>query len=88
MDMPSVVDWSREAIRMAVVLGAPLLLAALVVGLVVGVVQTLTQMHEPVVGQVPRLLAVAAVTLVLLPWMLSVWVAYTRGLIESLGSRF
>jgi flagellar biosynthesis protein FliQ len=88
MDMPSVVDWSREAIRMAIVLGAPLLLAALVVGLVVGVIQTLTQMHEPVVGQVPRLIAVAVVTLVLLPWMLGSWVAYARGLIESLGSRF
>ena len=88
MDMPSVVDWSREAIRMAIVLGAPLLLAALVVGLVVGVIQTLTQMHEPVVGQVPRLIAVAVVALVLLPWMLGAWVAYARGLIESLGSRF
>ena len=84
MDMASVVDWSREAIRMAIVLGAPLLLAALVVGLVVGVIQTLTQMHEPVVGQVPRLLAVAVMALVLLPWMLGVWVAYARGLIESL----
>ena len=48
-------------------------------GLVVGVVQTLTQMHEPVVGQVPRLVAVAVVALVLLPWLLGTWVAYTRG---------
>lgn len=88
MHMTSVVDWSREAIRMAIVLGGPLLLAALVVGVIVGVVQTLTQMHEPTVAQVPRLIAVAAVALVLLPWMLGTWVSYTRELIESLPDRF
>lgn len=88
MDMTSVVDWSREAIRMAIVLGGPLLLAALAVGLIVGVVQTLTQMHEPVVGQVPRLIAVAVVALVILPWMIALWVAYARGLIDSLPDRF
>ena len=87
MDMTGVVDWSREAIRMAIVLGGPLLLAALVVGLVVGVVQTLTQMHEPVVAQVPRLIAVAAVVLVLLPWLLGSWVDYARDLIGSLPER-
>ncbi|MDB5351251.1 MAG: flagellar biosynthesis pathway, component FliQ [Planctomycetota bacterium] len=88
MDMTGVVDWSREAIRMAIVLGGPLLLTALVVGLIVGIVQTLTQMHEPVVAQVPRLLAVAAVALILLPWMLGSWVAYMRDLIGSLPERF
>ena len=88
MDMTSVVDWSREAIRMAILLGGPLLLAALAVGLVVGVVQTLTQMHEPVVGQVPRMIAVAVVALLVLPWMMGLWVAYARDLIGSLPDRF
>ena len=88
MNMVTVVDWSREAIRMAILLGGPLLVAALVVGLIVGVLQTLTQMHEPVVGQVPRLIAVAVVAILVLPWMLTLWVAYTRGLIESLPDRF
>ena len=50
MEMAQVVDWSREALRMALVLGGPPLLAALVVGLVVGICQTLTQLHEPVVA--------------------------------------
>ena len=88
MHMASVVDWSREAIRMAIVLGGPLLVAALVVGLIVGVIQTLTQMHEPTVGQVPRLLVVAIVAMILLPWMMGTWIAYTRELIESLPDRF
>ena len=44
--------------------------------LLVGVVQTLTQMHDPVVGLVPRLAVVLLVALVVLPWALESWVAY------------
>lgn len=87
MNMTGVLDGSREAIRMAIVLGGPLLLTAIVVGLLVGVLQTLTQMHEPVVAQVPRLIAVAVVAFLLLPWMFGSWVAYTREMIGSLPDR-
>jgi flagellar biosynthesis protein FliQ len=84
MDMAHVIDWSREAVRMSLLLGGPPLAAALVVGLVIGAVQTLTQMHDPVVGQVPRLVAVLLVVLAALPWLLGRWVAYTVELIGSL----
>jgi flagellar biosynthesis protein FliQ len=84
MDMVQVIDWSREALRMALVLGGPALLAALVVGLLVGIAQTLTQMHDPVVGQVPRLVAVLVVALAALPWLIGRWVAYASELIGSI----
>ena len=84
MDTALVIDWSRDAIRLALVLGGPLLLLALVVGLVVGVGQTLTQLHEPVVGLVPRLVAVMVAVLVLLPWMISRWVGFIGPMIESI----
>jgi len=87
MDMTGIVDGGREAIRMSLVLGGPLLLTAIVVGLLVGVLQTLTQMHEPVVAQVPRLVAVAVVAMLLMPWMIGAWVAYARDLIGSLPDR-
>ena len=87
MEMAQVIDWSREALRMALMLGGPLLAVALVVGLVVGVGQTLTQMHEPVVGQVPRLIAVLVVALIALPWLLGRWVAYAVDLIGSIPDR-
>jgi flagellar biosynthesis protein FliQ len=87
MEMAQVIDWSREALRMALMLGGPLLAVALVVGLVVGVGQTLTQMHEPVVGQVPRLVAVLVAALIALPWLLGRWVAYTVDLIGSIPDR-
>lgn len=88
MDMNLVVGWSREALRMSLVLGAPALVTALVVGLLVGIGQTLTQMHEPVIALVPRLVAVLLVVLVLLPWLLATWVHYAVRLIETLPDMF
>ena len=82
--MSQVIDWSREAIKMALLLGGPLLAVALVVGLVVGIGQTLTQMSEPSLGQVSRLVAVLAAVLASLPWLLGRWVAYTVELIGSI----
>ena len=85
--MGPVLDWSREAVRMALLLGGPLLAVALVVGVVVGIGQTLTQMHDPVVGLVPRLVAVLLAALVALPWLLGRWVAYAAELIASIPER-
>ncbi len=46
-------------------------------------IQTMTQMHEPTVAQVPRLAAVLIVVLVILPWLLSRWVSYA---VETIGA--
>ena len=79
-----VVDWSQEAIRLALLLGGPLLAVALVAGLVVGIGQTLTQLHEPVIGLVPRLVVVVVAVLALLPWLVGHWVAFTGSLLDSI----
>ncbi len=84
MDMTHAIDCSREALRMALVLGGPLLAAALLVGLLVNIGQTLTQLHEPVVGLVPRLVAVALVLLVIMPWLISRWVSFAVDMIGSI----
>jgi flagellar biosynthesis protein FliQ len=87
MDLTQAIDWSREALRMALLLGGPPLLVALAVGLVVGVGQTLTQLHEPVIALIPRLLAVLVAVLVLLPWLLGRWLTFAVALIESIPER-
>jgi flagellar biosynthesis protein FliQ len=87
MELSQVVDWTREALRMALLLGGPPLAAALVVGLLVGIGQTVTQLHEPVVAFVPRLLAVVLVVLALLPWLLGRWITFAAALIESIPER-
>jgi flagellar biosynthesis protein FliQ len=84
MDLNNAIDWSRESLRMALILGGPLLAAALLVGLLIGIGQTLTQLHEPVVAMVPRLLAVGLVLFLILPWLLGRWVSFAVDLIGSI----
>jgi flagellar biosynthetic protein FliQ len=84
MDASLVVSWSREALRMALLLGGPALIAALVVGLAIGALQTLTQMHEPIVAQVPRQVVILLVVLAALPWLIGCWVAYASHLFQSI----
>jgi len=82
--MTPLLEWSQGAIRLALLLGGPLLAAALAAGLVVGVGQTLTQLHEPVVGLVPRLVVVVVAALVLLPWLAAQWAGFTGSLFDAL----
>ncbi|MGZ3354493.1 MAG: flagellar biosynthetic protein FliQ [Isosphaeraceae bacterium] len=84
VDLTHVIDWSREALRMSLLLGGPLLAVALLAGLVISVLQTVTQLHEPVVGLVPRLVAVLLVLLAILPWLVGRWVSFTVDLIGSI----
>ena len=87
MDATWVIEGSREAVRMALLLGGPLLAVALVVGLLVGIGQTLTQMNDPAVGQVARLAGVMIAVLMMLPWLLGRWVAYAATWIGSIPDR-
>jgi len=84
VDLTHLIDWSREALKMTLLLGGPLLAAALVAGLVINVLQTLTQLHEPVVGLVPRLVAVLLVLLAILPWLVNRWLSFAVDLISAI----
>ncbi|MGA9543193.1 MAG: flagellar biosynthetic protein FliQ [Candidatus Sulfotelmatobacter sp.] len=69
MGSDQIVALLRHTIETALWMGAPLLIAAVVVGLVINVVQVLTSLQDMTVSTVPRLAAVAAAVLVLMPWM-------------------
>jgi len=69
MGTDHVVEIMRQTLQTALWMGAPLLIVATVVGLVINVVQVLTSLQETTVSTVPRLFAVAAATLLLMPWM-------------------
>ncbi len=86
MDSSLVIEWSLEALRLAMLLGGPLLAVALVVGLIVGIGQTLTQLHEPVISLVPRMIAVLVAVLALLPWIIGRWAGFTTSLIDAIPS--
>jgi flagellar biosynthesis protein FliQ len=79
-----VTELARNAIMVAMLLAAPLLIVALVIGLIVSIFQTVTQIQEQTLSFVPKLLGVAATFLVGLPWMLQLLVEYTQKLFRSL----
>ncbi|HEV2469742.1 MAG TPA: flagellar biosynthetic protein FliQ [Candidatus Sulfotelmatobacter sp.] len=64
-----VVGMMRHTIETALWMGAPLLIIATIVSLLINVAQVLTSLQETTISTVPRLFAVAAATLLLLPWM-------------------
>jgi flagellar biosynthetic protein FliQ len=79
-----IVDLARNAIMMALLVAGPMLIVALGVGLIISVIQAVTQIQEQTLSFLPKLLAVAAVFLIALPWMLQLLVKYTTDLLRSL----
>ncbi len=69
MGPDEVVKIMRQTLEAALWMGAPLLILATVVGLVINIFQVLTSLQETTISTVPRLFAVAAATILLMPWM-------------------
>jgi len=66
---PALLPIAREALLLALLVSAPALGAALLVGLLTGVAQAATQISEPSLGVVPRLAAVLGALVVAAPWI-------------------
>jgi flagellar biosynthetic protein FliQ len=75
---------TQRALEITLMLAAPLLLVALVVGLIVGVFQAATQINESTLSFIPKLIAMAATIVIAGPWMLKVLVSYTRELFMNI----
>ncbi len=80
----SVMEIGRQAIEVTLVLAAPMLLAALVVGLIVSIFQAATQLNEATLQFVPKLVAMFVVLLLFGPWMLQYLVDYIQRLFGSI----
>ncbi|WP_169977489.1 flagellar biosynthetic protein FliQ [Tautonia rosea] len=76
MDDSVLLGATREALRVAVLLAAGPLGVALIIGVLAAMAQAMTQMNEPTVGLVARLGGVAAVSVLLLPWLLARWLDF------------
>jgi len=77
-------DIGRQAVEMTLMLSAPLLLAALVIGLIVSIFQAATQINEQTLSFIPKLVGMLLILLLAGPWMLQIIVDYVRRLFESI----
>jgi flagellar biosynthetic protein FliQ len=74
----------RNALLMTVMLAAPMMGAALVVGLLISVFQALTQINEQTLTFVPKIVAVFAALLIAGPWLMQSLIGYATGLFTML----
>ena len=84
MNQDTVTQLAIHAMTVTVEVSAPFLLAGLVVGLVVSIFQAATQIQEPTLAFIPKILVVGAVLALGGPWMLDQMVGYTHALYASI----
>jgi flagellar biosynthetic protein FliQ len=73
-----VAELLRQFMKEAMILAAPILIAAALLSFLLSLVQTLTSLQEQSLTSVPRLAAIAMILLVGMPWFLGRMAAYTR----------
>ncbi|AUY23574.1 MAG: flagellar biosynthesis protein FliQ [Mixta calida] len=84
MTPESVMAMGFQAIRVGLMIAAPLLLAALATGLVVSILQASTQINEMTLSFIPKILVIVAVAVALGPSMLAIMLDYMRALYGNL----
>lgn len=84
MTPETIMTIAQHALQVTILLAMPLLLAALTIGLAVGIFQAATQINETTLSFIPKLLGMAAVLMIVGPWMLKTLVGYTQELFASI----
>lgn len=79
-----VIDLSRDAILTALLVAAPLLLIALGVGLVISIIQSVTQIQEQTLSFVPKLVLVGGAFIVGMPWLLQILIKFTTQILRGI----
>ncbi len=77
-------DLVHHAVMLTLLVAAPLLLTALGVGVLVSLVQAVTQLQEQTLTFIPKLVALAVVFLITLPWTLNRLIEYLAGILRTL----
>ena len=84
MDQGIVIDVAQEAIKSVLLVSAPILGLGLLVGLIVSIVQATTQIQEPTLSFIPKIIAVSLTLLVFGPWMMNIMYGFTIRLFENI----
>ena len=87
MDENLIMDLGNSALYLIVYLAAPLLLSALVVGLLVSIFQAATQIQEQTLSFIPKLVALVVALVLMGPWMVQLWLSFTQDLFLSIPEK-
>ncbi len=84
MTPEAVITLGQQAVEMTLMISAPMLLAALVIGLVVSIFQAATQINEMTLSFIPKMLGIFIVLILAGPWMVSLMVDYIQRLFGNI----
>jgi flagellar biosynthesis protein FliQ len=84
MDAQQAVNLTQQAMLTALLISAPILIVGVVVGLLIGLAQALTQVQDQTVAFVPKIVAMVAVLVLCLPWLVQKMVEYSEYLIVNI----
>ena len=84
MDAETAVNLTQQAMLTALLISAPILIVGVVVGLLIGLAQALTQVQDQTVAFVPKIVAMVAVLVLCLPWLVQKMVEYSEYLIVNI----
>ena len=84
MSQQLVIHLGREVFITAVIIAAPMLLAGLIVGVVISIIQTATSIQEQTLTFIPKILAVAVSLILFFPWMMNTLLTFTTNLINNI----
>jgi flagellar biosynthetic protein FliQ len=85
MDAGQALDLGREALIMVLIISAPIMGVGMLVGLVISLFQSMTQLHEQTLSFVPKIVAMVGVALILVPWLTGQLLEYTREMLGASG---
>ena len=84
MTPETIITLGNEAMQITLMLSAPLLLSALISGLIVSLLQAATQINEMTLSFIPKILSIVAVMIIAGPWMLNLLSDYMSNLLNNL----
>lgn len=84
MDAQEAINLTQQAMLTALLVGAPILVAGVLVGLLIGLAQALTQVQDQTVAFVPKVVAMVAVLILCLPWLVQKMVEYSETLFVNI----
>jgi len=80
------IDLGRRAMLVTLMVSAPMLISGMVIGLIISIFQSVTQIQEITLTFVPKIVIVMATFLLFLPWMLSLLLGFTQPLLGDFRS--
>jgi len=86
MTIALAIDWYRKMLWTAILVGGPVIIAGVVIGLIVAILQAATQVNDSAVAFAPKALATIVTIVIAGPWMLSQLVDFTTSIFVAVGS--